>query len=881
MATKKNPLSSLLATDRRVQATDFRRDLNVRSSVRAAGSYGITVAQPVSLSQTSMGRLAQALGGASGVLKELGDYQQRKEELELQKKSLESRLEATELAGEKAKIDIQTSKLRGAITNESVKQQAIQLEMLREQREVAEFESQLSGMTPEEQRDYLSSFNSEVERIENERDSAIGKAVPVVSQFGTEEQKAPLLAIIADQKLGASNRDSYIRFYKERVNQRLNEFGEQNVTEEEAKAIGEDILDEFLAETNLQGEQRKGFLRSVEKFNKEALAETTGAFINKAKSISNDLLVNKLVGTLDEDVPVLSPIMKGEMQKAANEGDLYTILVGDGKGTGGLYNIARAKGEDALEVAESILDQLGDFLKVDGQQFKDTAEFAKISEDFEKAKDAEAEESIRRLARDTKNNEMDVAAFAKEIAQQKTKDEILAIGEGLNATNLLEKLPESEEVLSGKPDGVDDEIWVSNLVQELRMASESENELADFYIARNSKSYNRLDETNNLTEVLSLIKNELEDFSIPGIKSDSAMGQSTESAEILSTYLRNGQVTDILLERLDDHSGGVISRYTANVRKAAIDVKRVYKGQLSSDEAKEALNNKLNAESEKLQNGLKNYFKETVKTRQRFLNEYSESAGDIEDSYRRYIERAPQKSFKEVSEKIEATLAGEKLEEIEKEAKRRAGILSPSVLNKKSKPRQKLDEIATSLVESETLYADDIFNKPRKTYEDLVNTIEKGEAARIKKGVSNFEIKEIAKTAYVMKDSPLIPIVTAEEQIDFSKSRRGLGSSLDEEEKTIRLRRSNRLQDIEVDRTLFKTSKPPLLELMFDLEPKGQEDVDRAVEQLNSTFSELTVISDLYGFGPDVLSFLKAQYNTDYQKQIRDLRKKKYRNGNR
>ena len=66
MAAKKNPLSAMLNSDRRVQAKEFQRDYTVASTIKGIGDYAVGVTKPVPVSQTSMGRLAQSLNVIHG-----------------------------------------------------------------------------------------------------------------------------------------------------------------------------------------------------------------------------------------------------------------------------------------------------------------------------------------------------------------------------------------------------------------------------------------------------------------------------------------------------------------------------------------------------------------------------------------------------------------------------------------------------------------------------------------------------------------------------------------------------------------------------------------------------------------------------------------------
>ena len=77
-----------------------------------------------------------------------------------------------------------------------------------------------------------------------------------------------------------------------------------------------------------------------------------------------------------------------------------------------------------------------------------------------------------------------------------------------------------------------------------------------------------------------------------------------------------------------------------------------------------------------------------------------------------------------------------------------------------------------------------------------------------------------------------------------------------------------KLKDITIPKNLFFNRNPPVRDLALGPKPPKQADVTKAAKALKLTEEQLLDIAELYGHS-DILSFLKAQYETPFHKNQR------------
>jgi len=926
MAAKKNPLSAMLNSDSRVQAKEFQRDYTVASTIKGIGDYTVGVTKPLPASQTSMGRLAQSLGAASGLLKEFSDYQIQKDQLDLQSAALEGKIATQEIAGQKALIELENSKLRGSITNETIKQQNMRLDMLKQQEIVAEFDSMFEGMTEEQKVNFEIGVAENAKKAEEEADKALGKAAVVTAKTGTEKEQQTFKEIYANRRKGEARAAAYYEYFKSEEIKRINAINEENITTEQANAIGPDIQNSFIEMSNLEegSEELKGFLIATSKYNQKSMASLAANAKEKAKAIGTERLIFSIADTTKTS-DTLGESQLAELRIKADEGTLRTFLTAK---DGIINSIINLRDPEAIDNLTDILEeQLSDLPIGDGRTLKETLYYDAALADLDEAEtkllaeERNKEDLNETIARDKFKD------VAYSLTGTKTSKEIRAqlsaAATGGSKEAYYETFPEQADNLKEVFDLFPEDTSIEEINASLNSVAEAviadKNEQANRFIKNNTKNDVNLSEPKFAEEVFIDIKKLF----------DESKDDSPESA-FLKKFL-NDPVTgaglglsEYRIALFDRMSGGLFNQYRES-REALPDlVKERYDP--ASDEAKEFLNLELSKYNERLKSGIKSFVEGRVRrvseitaegafgfikgekvksliTQNPFLpipeireiiKKQREDALKASKAERRRLDpefeskikdlRDPQKLF-ETNEKIREVLLGNDLRDRKSEAfsslSRAAGALffvkqSPSFFG----------------FEPLNMFGLMEYKKDRKeavdNYARLHAQAEQSQRVRMKTGVTAKEILDIAQTAASLPDAELvgneliIPLIAREDSFNFgdiaTPSYYGHPSGeryFSDQTNYAKIMEAARveLEDISVPKSFFAKTNPPLRDLK--LGDKGsssfrikEADVTKALKDLEMTEDQLLDVAELYGH-EDIVSFLRAQYDTPYHRNQR------------
>lgn len=873
MAAKKNPLSAMLNSDRRVQAREFQRQFTVASTVRDVGNYAIGITKPLPVSQTSMGRLSEALGAASGLLKEFSDYQIQKDQLELQAEALKNRIQTQKVAGEKAKIDLENAKLRGAITNETIKQQNMRLEMLQQEQTVAEFNEMFDSLTPEEQRDFQINTELATKKAEKEKDEALGNAAIAVSREGTEEQKLTFKEIYAKRKKGAILLNDYVEFFQTEKAKRLAGISVETLSNEEANALGDEILNDYIATAELEEgtEERKGFLMAASAYNQKNIPALASEAKARASAIGYERQGFQLFNTV-KNGEAFSLDEITELQISADDGSFVPILFGEDGKSGLLGRLKDLNDPAALENLSDNFLQLGE-IEYKGRPFKESSlyssSFAAIDEAIEAAEANELDkERLRdKLALDESNKAI-YKLVTRDATQEQQRSKLL---------DLPMKNPTKEGVLKVYPqlatalEDVSDEKlpeFLMNFKNQYLAVLEDYRTLGDQFIKEHSSNYVRLDSEKNASSLVSGI---ITDF-------DTLTGEESEESEYLELFLGPYGFDEVTLSNFNRASGGLFEKYTEELNELPEEVRKSFEN-VSSPEAEDFLRTRLSEIDEKLKQGVKNFAKTRVAKRNKLREEtplYA-SAEEIESA----ITQNPKASTEEIKEfilknkkkKAPAPAVGTPEERYKRNKKFRETLEKNSYTDKNSANFKELRDLAKILLDERTSlipssinpFSSEAYQDRDKQYEDTLRRAEAVESRRIKLGIRAKELLNIAQTAASLPSSPVIPLVMKEDTYDTSSIYRNLfGFAKENAISEYKKEAEEALKDITIPKSFFLKTTPPLVDLKLgDKEPSSKDDVNKAAKQLGFTESQLLDIAKLYGH-EDVLSFLKEQYKTNY-----------------
>lgn len=829
MAAKKNPLSAMLNSDRRVQAKEFQRDYTVASTIKGIGDYAIGVTKPVPVSQTSMGRLAQSLGAASGLLKEFSDYQIQKDQLDLQSAALEGKIATQEIAGQKALIDLENAKLRGAVTNETIKQQNTQLEMLQEQTSMLELERKLSGMTPEDIETFNVNLENTVEAKSKSKDKALGNALVAAATEeeaakGTEreeeaqDQKASLFSTVVEQRKGQNLFNDYTQYYEKRVGEELDAFNKETVTNAEANEILTRIFNDYKEEKGLENgsEKLKGFIAATKGFNSQKFAEFKSRVQAKAKAIGNEQFIVSVVNSMKGSVELSEPQI-AEFKIRANEGTLNSFLTAK---DGIVNSIKNLRDPEALENFSVILEeQLSDLPFGEGRKLKDTLVYQKVLADIDAAETSLlAEKANEKELKDKIGGDKFEEFTYEALNIMPSKDIEKSLSAAVTAAQqsegkktfretMLEQFPEQlGETINEVFASYSEEKLEGELMAEFFQLSEAvildKNSQANKFIKKYTKDDVNLSEPKYAEEVFIDIKKLF--APIPGQK-----GEQTDEAAFLNKFL-NDPVTgaglglsEYRIALFDRMSGGLFTQYNES-REALPDlVKESYDP--ASDDAKEFLKLELAKYDERLKSGIKSFVEGRV-SRVSEITQVgaveSASVGEVEALIKQNpflpIPEIREILRKQSEERKEARKAeGRRLDpegkikklfnsknRYETNEKIREVLLGNDLRDRKSEAFTSLSRAAGKLfyVKEGNPFLFNIFglmeyDKDRKeavdNYTRLHAQAEQSQQVRMKTGVTAKEILDIAQTAATLPDAELvgneliIPLIAREDSFNF------------------------------------------------------------------------------------------------------------------
>lgn len=939
MAAKKNPLSAMLNSDRRVQAKEFQRDYTVASTIKGIGDYAVGVTKPVPVSQTSMGRLAQSLGAASGLLKEFSDYQIQKDQLDLQSAALEGKIATQEIAGQKALIDLENAKLRGAVTNETIKQQNTQLEMLQEQTSMLELERKLSGMTDEDIETFNVNLENTVEAKSKSKDKALGNALVAAAAEeeaakGTEreeeaqDQKASLSSTVVEQRKGQNLFNDYIQYYEKRVGEALDAFNKETVTNAEANEIINQIRNDYIEEKGLESgsEKLKGFTAATKGFNRQKFAEFKSRVQAKAKAIGNEQFIVSVVNSMKGGVE-LSETQVAEFKIRANEGTLNSFLTAE---DGIVNSIKNLRDPEALDNFSVILEeQLSDLPVGEGRKLKNTLVYQKVLANIDAAETSLlAERANEKELKDKIGGDKFEEFTYEALNIMPSKDIEKSLSAAVTAAQqsegkktfretMLEQFPEQlGETINEVFASYSEEKLEGELMAEFFQLSEAvildKNSQANKFIKKYTKDDVDLSEPKYAEEVFIDIKSQFDaigtDASLETAFLNRFLNDTVTGAGLGLSEYRMAQFDRM---SADAEGVGLFAKYNES-REALPDlVKERYDP--GSDKAKEFLKLELAKYDERLKSGIKSFVEGRVRRKAELLSDPPSftDKGKVES----LIEQNPFLPIPEIREILR------KQYEEGREARRAEGRrLDPEgktkkLLNSKNRfetnekmrevllgndLRDRNSEAFSSFSKAAGKLFFEAFSDPfgilegslrqeREEYEILRQQAEQVQQVRMKTGVTAKEILDIAQTAATLPDAELvgneliIPLIAREETFNFgdisSAYRYGYPTGYryyrDKEayDKIMQKARTE-LRDITVPKSFFAKTNPPLRDLK--LGDKGsssfrikEADVKKAMKDLEMTEDQLLDVAELYGH-EDIVSFLRAQYDTNYHRNQRN-----------
>lgn len=888
----------MLNSDSRVQAKEFQRDYTVASTIKGVGDYAIGVTKPVPVSQTSMGRLAQSLGAASGLLKEFSDYQIQKDQLDLQSAALKGKIATQEIAGQKALIDLENSKLRGAVTNETIKQQNAQLEMLQQEEAVLEFQDFWKTLPPEERKAFNDDALVSLKTQEEEADKALGKAAVAVSKGGTEEQKIAFMTKYAKQNKGAAYYPDYVEYWKSEKDKQLGSVDDTSLTREESAALSSEIFNRYITDVaNFEpgSEELKGFLKAASGFNEKNFASLAAEGQAKATAISQERLVYSLFNTAENGLFNSNQLSQIQLS-SAKEGGLESLLFGP---KGVLKSIENSKNQETLSnFSEIFHDQLGG-LNVDGRPFRESSLFGTAGAAIEEAATNMKKDALTKEKLDEDLSDSLIGDIAKELAVNYTNKEGREILMGAisgKREDLIKLSPDKmTQVLDMNPD--EDRLDVTIKLRTLFEEYSSEKSfLANSFISENSETYLDKSKPQYTTGLFKKVKRSL----------DSVEG-TEEASEMLKDWLGESGLNPYSLSLFNRYSGGVIDRYRDAVEALPEIVKEKHPDP-STDKAKEFLNQELDKIDETLEEDILQYVKGQVKTRKELKEDFptyldiNEVNKIIKMDPLRPIEYIKEEGKREASRGLadisleELHESNEKLRDIANKgsiitsrkynplapaythySKSAASLLTRSIFN--LNPLQ-----GTTLgVPSGFRYApNNFYIDEEKRYKKAHFQAELSEKLRIRTGIDASEALVIAQTANSLPKPSAIPILMKEDSFNYKDVEIDAGTRLlftsEYLEENVREHYAteiqDKLKDITIPRSLFvdtevTRSTPPIRDLNLGKDkPSSQEDVIKAQKDLGLTEEQLLEIAELYGH-EDALEFLKAQYETPFHNNKR------------
>ena len=296
MATQKNPLSSLLHSDKRKQAQDFQRDLVLRSSVRQGGQWGVRAQDTLPASQTNLGMLAASLSSFSGLLSQYTQYQLDKEKEIQRGKDIQQAIKLEGVQQSKIAEGIAQQGLRTQQVDERIKQQEISTDVAQQKAANAEWDNWWSTLNLEQQEEYRSSAmqgaqqaKADMEAAESAIDTAVGQ-VP--------RHMHPLGQVRAMRRMGASLVPDYQNFFKERLEDLMVELNDsqETLTPETAQEAVYNILDEYFESKGIDptSEVGKGLMMATDGINAQLMPTSAQKLLDEEEEIATSKIQSAL-----------------------------------------------------------------------------------------------------------------------------------------------------------------------------------------------------------------------------------------------------------------------------------------------------------------------------------------------------------------------------------------------------------------------------------------------------------------------------------------------------------------------------------------------------------------------------------------------------------
>lgn len=885
MAAKKNPLSSLLQSNRRVQASDFDKDYTVSSTVGQAGNYAIGYSRPVPISQTSMGRLAEALGQTSGILKEFSDYQIKKDQLALQKDQLAAQLEGQDIAAQQAVFELENAKLRGSVLNETIKQQNIKLDMMQQEREVADFNAEWEGKTPEERREWLASSAQMVKETEEKAEKALARATVAAAKEGTEEAQLPFKALYAASKKGAAQYDEFVSFFNTN-SQNLFQFIDETTTRGEAQEAVEQIINDFMATKRIEAgsQEAKGLLQAASGFLRKGIPQTVDNLMEGVNSLSIDSENYSLFNTI-KGGGLLDETQLASLEARNYQGNFVEQLYGkDGTGKGGLYRMVIAtKDPDVIQNFQSVHNQVGELI-INGKPYNQSSSFlaftAAIDEAAEKAELEKDKEEALEYAKSKESANEILIGLARTTEIEAIKGKLLSFSlqgeEGAPAEpsvlkdDISKAIPELEEVVRSIPDDKINEFAYS-LLNDFPSIAEQVRAIPNGFISKLAKHF------------VDLSGPDIKDREFPFLnvkkRFDIAGESRRRESGLIQSFIDQGGLNDANYRDFDIKSGGVVSSYRKALQDLPERMRKEFPNSLDTPEAEKAINNYLNQINENLETGIENYYLKKIRDKDALLKRTS--AVISEERIRKALKEAPHEDQAVVLGTLLETLETRKAPRFADTMKDEDVLKLGATLEEDLKVTNEVREAQLNNLKSAGRMVVDsfgyLFEDEDWHYEKAHKAFSETELLRIKTGMDSDEALEYAETAIGLEKGEVIPVLESKDQftvIEQDRKRSALAWVTETNEDRMREKALRKLEDITIPRRFFFDNVPALTDLKFEGEaPSTEEDVAKAAKQLGKTEQQLKDIAGLYGYIDKPLEFLQAQYKTVYHTYLRKKNK--------
>ena len=299
MAT--NPLKQLLKTNERFQAKEFRREVSLRPSARPGGQFTVSPQATVSAGQTNLGRMANALAGASNLLAQYSQFQFAKEQEELRQRGVEVGIEQQKQAQQAAAISMQD-------VDERIVQQEISTNLVNTKIQDQEFDNWWNSQGVVQKEAYRQKVQKEMslrkERL-RQAETRLGNAVGEVPTYDH-----PLHKDRERRLMGANLKENYIEFLKSRVSDIGESLGKKDgptiTNRDEAKALVSDVYSEYMELKSIDpnSEVGRGFISAVSRANESLFPQLTQTLLDESERISINHIEKNLYSYTKDGSPI-------------------------------------------------------------------------------------------------------------------------------------------------------------------------------------------------------------------------------------------------------------------------------------------------------------------------------------------------------------------------------------------------------------------------------------------------------------------------------------------------------------------------------------------------------------------------------------------------